>query len=194
MFDTYQDIDIVKSILSGNTKLFEKIIERYEIAIQRYIYNIVGNTQTSEDLSQDVFISVYNKLYTFNEEYKFSTWIFQIAKNKCIDYMRKNKNKIEIEYCEGNISASNDELPDEIIEFMETKKSILEFIKSLNEIDKQILMLRYTKNKITFQQIAFILSMPESTIKKRYYRLYDNYQAYIDEKQSKGILKICSIK
>jgi RNA polymerase sigma-70 factor, ECF subfamily len=173
-----QDIDIVESILLGNTKLFEIIIERYEIAVQRFIYNMVGSRETSEDLTQDVFISAYNKLYSFNKEYKFSTWLFCIAKNKAIDYIRKNKKKVKIEYCEESISSTS-QSPENFVEFMETKKNILAFIKSLNETDKQILLLRYTKNKITFQQIALILNIPESTIKKRYYRLYDKYESFI---------------
>ena len=65
------------------------------------------------------------------------------------------------------------------MDLMETKRNILEFIKSLNEIDKQILLLRYTKDKITFQQIALILNIPESTIKKRYYNLHDKYESFI---------------
>jgi DNA-directed RNA polymerase specialized sigma24 family protein len=152
-----EDIDIVKSILMGNTELFEIIVNRYEIGIQRYIYNMVRNSETSEDLTQEVFISSYNKLYTFNREYKFSTWLFQIAKNKTIDYIRKN--------------------------------NILDFIKCLNEIDRQILFLRYTKNKITFQQIALILNMPESSVKKRYYRIYDRYELFISEKQNLKTLR-----
>ena len=100
-----EDIEIVKSILMGNTELFEIIVNRYEIGIQRYIYNMVRNSETSEDLTQEVFISAYNKLYTFNKEYKFSTWLFQIAKNKTIDYIRKNKNNVELEYCDGIASS-----------------------------------------------------------------------------------------
>ncbi|MBZ9634960.1 RNA polymerase sigma factor [Clostridium sp. FP1] len=82
------DKDIVKSILMRNIESFEIIINQYEIGIQRYIYNMVRNPETSEDLTQKVFISAYNKLYTFNSEYKFSTWLFQIAKNKAIAYLK----------------------------------------------------------------------------------------------------------
>jgi RNA polymerase sigma-70 factor (ECF subfamily) len=177
-----EDIDVVKSILMGNTELFEIIVNRYEIGIQRYIYNLVRNSETSEDLTQEVFISAYNKLYTFNKEYKFSTWLFQIAKNKTIDYIRKNKKKVELEYFD-RIASSVAQSPENFVEFSETKNNILEFIKCLNEIDRQILLLRYTKHKITFQQIALILNMPESSVKKKYYRIYDRYELFISENQ-----------
>jgi RNA polymerase sigma factor (sigma-70 family) len=183
-----EDIDIVKSILMGNTELFEVIVNRYEIGIQRYVYNMVRNSETSEDLTQEVFISAYNKLYTFNREYKFSTWLFQIAKNKTIDYIRKNKKKVDLEYCDI-IASSVDQSPENFVELMETKNNIFEFIKCLNEIDRQILLLRYTKNKITFQQIALILNMPESSVKKRYYRIYDRYELFINEKQNLKTLR-----
>jgi len=183
-----EDIDIVTSILMGNTELFEIIVNRYEVGIQRYIYNMVRNPETSEDLTQEVFISAYNKLYTFNKEYKFSTWLFQIAKNKSIDYLRKNKKRVDIEYFDG-IASSVDQSPESFVALSETKNTILEFIKCLNEIDRQILLLRYTKNKITFQQIALILNMPESSVKKRYYRIYDRYELFISEKQDLKILR-----
>jgi len=188
-----QDIDVVESILLGHSELFEIIIQRYEIAINRFIYNMVRNLETSEDLTQDVFISAYNKLYSFNKEYNFSTWLFSIAKNKSIDYIRKNKKKIEIEYCEEN-TPSRSNSPEDFVEFMETKRNILEFIKSLNETDKQILMLRYTKEKITFQQIGLILDIPDSTIKKRYYRLYDRYESFISVIHRETIIKNFSNK
>ena len=183
-----QDFDLVESILQGNTKAFEIIIQRYEISINRFIYNMIRNLETSQDLTQDVFISAYNKLSSFNKEYNFSTWIFTIAKNKSIDYIRKNKKKIDIEYCEENTPSTNHS-PEDFVEFMETRRNILAFIKSLNETDKEILMLRYTRDKITFQQIATILNMPASTIKKKYYRLYDRYESFIGVTHRAPIMK-----
>ena len=117
-------------------------------------------------------------MYSFNKEYKFSTWLFSIAKNKSIDYIRKNKKKVETSYFQETVSSTSLS-PEDFVDLMETKRNILEFIKSLNEIDKQILLLRYTKDKITFQQIALILNIPESTIKKRYYNLHDKYESFI---------------
>ncbi|MBC8061595.1 MAG: sigma-70 family RNA polymerase sigma factor [Clostridiaceae bacterium] len=181
-----QDIEIVESILRGNTKLFEIIIKRYELSVQRFIYNMLRSKEAAEDVAQDVFISAYNKLYSFNNEYKFSTWLFSIAKNKTIDYVRKNKKVVEIEYC-NEVTFSTSNSPENFVEFMETKKNVLEFIKSLNETDKQILLLRYTQEKTTFQQIALSLNMPESTIKKRYYSLYNKYVSFITVKLKKPI-------
>ena len=183
-----QDTEIVESILTGNTKLFEIIIERYELAVQRFIYNMIRNIETSEDIAQEVFISAFNKLYSFNSEFKFSTWLFSIAKNKTIDYIRKNKKTVELEYSKEDIFSTSNS-PENFVEFMETKKNILEFIKSLNETEKQILSLRYTKERITFGQIAIILNLPESTIKKRYYNLYNKYETFITVKIKEPILE-----
>ena len=188
-----QDIDIVESILLGNSNLFEIIIQRYEISIHRFIYNMVRSRESSEDITQDVFISAYNKLYSFNKEYKFSTWLFTIAKNKSLDYIRKNKRKTQIEYC-AEITSTESNSPESFVEFIETKKNILNFINSLNETDKQILLLRYTKDMITFKQMALILNMPESTIKKRYYKLYDRYESFIEVIHLKPIIKKFSSK
>src|SRR4051812_5783748 len=84
-----EDIELIRAVLKGDINSFEEIVARYEMGIVRFIYNMIRNKETAEDLTQEVFINAYKKLHSFRQEYKFSTWLYQIAKNKCIDHIRK---------------------------------------------------------------------------------------------------------
>ncbi|GAA0123690.1 RNA polymerase sigma factor [Clostridium faecium] len=182
--DVFEDINLVNNVLKGDVDSFNTIVNKYELMVVKFVYNILKQKEASEDITQEVFITVYNKLYMYNKKFKFSNWILQIAKNKTIDYIRKH-NKI----CESNIDeayhlSSKDMSPEQIAEYKETKEDIKKYIDKLNENDKQILILRYSQN-LTFSDIAEILKMTESTVKGRYYRIRENYKAYVKEKEVK---------
>ena len=174
-----QDKEIVERILNGDVQAFELIINRYEMSIARFIYQMVRDKETAEDLTQEVFILAYNKLFTYKSDYKFSAWLYRIARNKTIDYIRKEGKVKSVNLDDIGPICSNESSPEEIIEFRELKETIESFIKTLDIIDKQILILRYTKHELTFNDIADMLNMSLSSVKKRYYKIYDKYEKYV---------------
>ncbi|GKU27394.1 RNA polymerase sigma factor [Clostridium folliculivorans] len=182
-----EDKDIVKHVLQGEALYFEYIIDKYEGPILKYIYSFIGDRTMAEDLCQETFISVYNKLYTYNNISKFSTWIYSIAHNKSIDYLRKITKNREIAIDNIKDSLSREKSPQEIVEYKETLDSIEGFIKNLDIIDKQILYLRYAHPDVSFRDISNMMGMNESTVKKRYYRLYDKYEVYLDRNLKGGV-------
>jgi len=175
------DLELVELILKGNISAFEEIIRRYEMNIVNFIYNMIKDKSASEDLTQEVFIVVYKKLYTFKKEYKLSTWLYQIARNKAIDYMRKNKKYYELDIQDVSVT-SREMSPESFVEFRETKALIQQFIKLLNDTDRQILSLRYCKDTLTFKEIAEIMDMGEAAVKKRYYKIHEKYDRFIEGK------------
>jgi len=174
-----QDKEIVERILNGDVQAFELIINRYEISIVRFIYQMVRDKETAEDLTQEVFILAYNKLFTYKSDYKFSAWLYRIARNKTIDYIRKEVKVKSVNLDDIGPICSNESSPEEIIEFRELKETIESFIRTLDIIDKQILTLRYTKHELTFNDIADMMNMSLSSVKKRYYKIYDKYEKYL---------------
>ena len=178
-----EDLQLVEDVLKGNVDAFEDIIERYEMGIANFIYSIIKDKTTTEDLTQEVFIVVYKKLYTFKNEYKLSTWIYKIARNKAIDYLRKRTRNNEV-YIQDVCVTSREMSPESFAEFRETKTFIQQFINTLNDIDKEILTLRYCKDTLTFKEIAEVVDMGESAVKKRYYKIYEKYERFIEGKNS----------
>jgi len=178
------DLLLVQQVLSGNIDSFNIIVNKYELTILKFIYNIVKDKEAAEDIAQEVFITVYNKLYTYKSGYKFSNWLFQISRNKCIDYMRKYKRVYEANVEDISI-ISNDLSPDAVVEYIETKSIVEEFIRNLNDIDRHIITLKYLDDYITFGDVAEILGLSESAIKRRYYKTREKFKEYIAVKEKR---------
>lgn len=173
-----EDLILVEGTLNGKIKSFEDLVSKYEIVVMRFIYSMIKDKQISEDITQEVFITVYNKLYTFDSKYKFYSWILRIAKNKCIDHIRKYS-KINETNIDETLGISSKEIsPENIIEFKETKEIIRRYINSLGELDKQIIMLRYSSD-VTFSEISKILDISESSVKRRYYKIKEQFKKYM---------------
>lgn len=173
-----EDLRLVLEILKGNIDSFNILVNKYELSILRFVYNTVRDKEAAEDITQEVFITVYNKLYTFNKEYKFSNWLFQIARNKCIDYVRKYKRVYEANVEEVGEMVSREISPEQSTEFKEVKKLIENFLETLNDTDKQIILLRYSDDDMTFSDIAEVLRLGESVVKKRYYKARERFREY----------------
>jgi len=83
------DAELVVRALSGRADGFEELVRRYQRPIVAYVYRMVGDYDAALDLTQEVFIRVYNSLGRYRAEFKFSTWIYRIAHNAAIDHLRR---------------------------------------------------------------------------------------------------------
>ncbi|WP_125153968.1 RNA polymerase sigma factor [Clostridium rectalis] len=179
------DSKLIDEVLDGNIDGFNILVNKYEMSILKFVYNMVNNKETAEDITQEVFITIYNKLYLYKKQYKFSNWIFQIAKNKCIDYIRKYKRVYESNIEDMNNMISKEPGPEQSIEFKEIKETLEKFINSLEEVDKQIISLRYSKDNLTFSDISNIMNMSESSVKRRYYKAREKFKEEISFKEKR---------
>src|SRR5215471_5244226 len=84
------DGELVVTAIKGREASFEELVRRYQRPIAAYIYRMVGDYDAALDLTQDVFIKVYNSLARYRSEFKFSTWIYKIAHNTAIDHLRRH--------------------------------------------------------------------------------------------------------
>src|SRR5918912_2953475 len=84
------DCDLVTRAAAGREDGFEELVRRYQRPIAAYVYRMVGDYESALDLTQEVFIKVYNSLARYRSEYRFSTWIYKIAHNAAIDHLRRH--------------------------------------------------------------------------------------------------------
>src|SRR2546421_2454040 len=87
------DGELVQSALAGRESSFEELVRRYQRPIAAYVYRMVGDYDSALDLTQEVFIKVYNSLGRYRSEFKFSTWIYRIAHNAAIDHLRRGASR-----------------------------------------------------------------------------------------------------
>src|SRR5437899_12877732 len=84
------DVELVQTAIAGREASFEELVRRYQRPIAAYVYRMVGDYDSALDLTQEVFIKVYNSLSRYRSEFKFSTWIYKIAHNAAIDHLRRS--------------------------------------------------------------------------------------------------------
>jgi RNA polymerase sigma-70 factor, ECF subfamily len=86
-----QDFDLIDSILDGNLKDFELLINKYQPNIFRLSIGLLHNREDAEELTQDIFIKLYHSLSTFNKKSAFSTWLYRLTINTCLNALKKKK-------------------------------------------------------------------------------------------------------
>lgn len=172
----YSDRQLVTNYLAGDEKSLEVLIKRYLKPIYSFVYRYVGNGQEAEDITQEVFVKIWRNLKKFDQNKNFKTWIFSIAKNTSINWLRKKKaipfSNFENEEGENMLAetlADPAPLPNEILEQAGIAKILNVAINKLNPKYRMVLFLYYNDH-FTFREIAEILDEPINTIKSRHRR------------------------
>jgi len=97
---------IIARVLSGETDAFRELVERYQTGLIIHCENILNDRQDGEDMAQEAFIKAFNNLNTFSsDKARFSTWLYRIASNLCVDFLRKNKKAVNVEDIEQYTQA-----------------------------------------------------------------------------------------
>ena len=87
----YSDEQLVQQFLAGDEKAFEKLVEKYLKPLYNFIFQLVRDKDTANDITQDVFVKIWKSISSYDSQKKFSTWIFAIAKNTAFDFLKKKK-------------------------------------------------------------------------------------------------------
>ncbi len=177
------DQQLIASYLAGDEKSLEILIHSYLKPIYSFVLRYVGNEQEAEDITQEVFVRAWRNLKKFDQKKKFKTWIFSIAKNASIDFLKKKKAIPFSEFsARGETSplwgGENDfaetladpaPLPDKIFEQSSIGEALNTVMSHLTPKYRMVLFLRYNDH-FTFREIAEALGEPLNTIKSRHRR------------------------
>lgn len=170
-----EDYEIIKQILSGNINKFSIIQNKYYYLIFSLVKKIIKDPDDIEDIIQETFIKAYSKLITYNNDHSFSSWIYKIASNNCIDFIRRKKklsyDNIIDEYNaeEGFQIEDITFMPDKDIMNTERSKIIKDTIKHLPDRYKLLIKLRY-EDELKCEDIATQLNIPLGTVKTHLFR------------------------
>lgn len=172
----YSDEHLVERYLAGDEASLEMLVKRYLAYIYSFIYRFVGASDYAEDITQDTFVRVWKNLKKFDQQKSFKTWIFSIAKNASIDFLKKKKtlpfSYFENEKGENVLSETlydESPLPSEVFEQKELAEKVHVFIDSLSPSYRVVLFLHYNEH-FTFQEISDSLEESIHTIKSRHRR------------------------
>ena len=146
----------------------EKIYREYYDTVFKYLFCLTHDKELSEDLVQETFVRMIKNIDKFEGKSKLSSWLCEIAKNLWIDYIRKNKRKVELNENEELNIQSEQNIENEYIE-REDENKVFEKIKALDEISQKIMYLR-VKGEMSFKEIGDILGKSENWARVTFYR------------------------
>jgi RNA polymerase sigma-70 factor (ECF subfamily) len=167
----------MKQVLKGDHNAFGEIVEIYKDKVYQLCYRMLGNQYEAEDVAQEAFLRAYLNIQRYDDNRKFSTWLYRITTNLCIDRIRKRKPVCHLDaQLEGSDSltlysqiASSSYLPEKEVENMELQESIQQAILMLPEKYRAVIILRYIE-ELSLEEISGILDMPVGTVKTRLHR------------------------
>lgn len=147
----------------------DAIYKKYCKCVYNFLYKLTNDIELSEELTQETFYTAIKKINTLNKKERIRTWLYQIAKNKWKDYLKKNK-KANIDLDENTVEnlVANCDIEEDMI----AKDNIIEFYKKIHMLDidtREIIYLKIIRN-FTFKEISQILGKNEEWARTKFYR------------------------
>ncbi len=171
------DGTLVKQVLAGNQDAFEQLVRRYHVSLFNFICHILGDYDLSCDITQQVFLQLYISMPTLRTGEPLKAWLFQVARNRCLDELRRKKAVHFSDLEEANeddlspieIMPDTRPLPEEIAEHHDLQVKLRQAINNLPPKFRSVVLLRYT-GQLSFSEIGKTLNMPEATAKTYFQR------------------------
>ena len=186
------DGELIVSAIGGTTDGFEELVRRYQRPITGYVFRMLGDYDSALDVTQEVFIKVYNSLTKYSAEYKFSTWLYRIAHNAAIDHMRRNSvtpQSIEAENADGTYQIqieSRQPSPEEDHERREWRTEIDSVVRCLPSAYRDLILLRHSRD-MSYDEIAEVTGLPLGTVKNRLFRAREMMRDIFIERGFTGV-------
>ena len=185
-----EDDALVKKAKGGDEVAYKKLVDKYRRALYFHILKMIKDKEQVNDLVQETFVKAFDNLSTYSTNYAFSTWLYRIATNHTIDYLRKKKLQTlsidePVQTRDGEMRM---QLPDESagtdrhIIRTQRQKIVQEAISDLPEKYRKVIQLRHMEEK-SYQEIADVLDLPLGTVKAHIFRARELlYKALKDKK------------
>ena len=183
-----QEAQIVRRVLQGDVNAFERLVTEYEKAVYAIAQRMTGNAEDAADMTQETFIKAYNSLQSFRGDSKFSVWLYRIASNVCLDFLRSRSRKptvsLSVEDDEGEEGqldiADESQSPELLMERGLTRDAVRRGLDTLPPDYRQILLLREIQG-LSYDEIAAVLEIEVGTVKSRIFRARKRLCAFLVE-------------
>lgn len=184
-----RDAKIVQLVLEGDKDSYGLLIDAYRDRIINYLTRMTGNRYEAEELAQEAFVRAYFALRSFNPQYKFSTWLYKIATNLCINHLKKRRRWVHVDDYQDGDGAPAWILPDTrsysspaaAIDREELQRQIQEAMQQLPPVYRTVVVLRHIHG-LSYQEIAEVADLPIGTVKSRLGRGRSKLTAYLKDR------------
>jgi RNA polymerase sigma-70 factor (ECF subfamily) len=189
---TLTDGELIAGFIGGRADGFEELVRRYQRPITGYVFRMIGDYEASLDVTQEVFIKVYNSIEKYCPDYKFSTWLYRIAHNAAVDHLRRNSvtpQSLETENADGAYEIqieSRLSSPEQDRERSEWRTEIDAVVRCLPPAYRDLILLRHSRD-LSYDEIAEVTGLPLGTVKNRLFRAREMMRQIFIERGFTGI-------
>lgn len=172
------DEELVKAAKAEDLGAFDELVKRHEVKIYNLCYRILRDQNDARELAQDSFVKAYRAIGKFDGRSSFSTWLYRIAVNNCINFLKKRPREVSLEYPFEGISTYN---PEATYRQRMMGKAITQAIAMLPEVQRAVFSLKQIEG-MSYKEIAQHLGKSVGTIKASHHQAVNNLKNYLKNK------------
>jgi len=181
------EADLVKRAKRGDLQSYDELVKRYQERIYATLYHMTGNHEDANDLAQDAFIKAYSALNSFKGGSSFYTWLYRIAVNKTINFIKQKKKKFHLSLNDIDFNAEHDpdlmalisdKTPNRDIALSELQKKLNEALLKLSEPHRMVVVLHDVQG-LSHDEIADIMDCNIGTVRSRLFYARQQLQGFL---------------
>ncbi|MCJ7855228.1 sigma-70 family RNA polymerase sigma factor [Lachnospiraceae bacterium NSJ-143] len=160
---------LIKKARKGDGRAFSMLIENHERFVYNVVYRITGNQEDARDAAQEAFLKAFRNFESYDESSAFSTWLYRIAVNTAIDYLRKRKKESSISFEDYMAEEKPESVSSSVEEKVISNEGVSKIIEAVNSLDeefKTVIVLRDMEG-MDYKEISEITGCPVGTVKSR---------------------------
>ena len=181
-----QELAVIRRVQRGDTDAFEALVAAYEKNVFNVALQMTGNREDAQDMTQEAFLKAYSSLSSFRGDSKFSSWLYRIVSNVCLDFKRRQGRRpssaLTVEDDEGeNIQldiADESQSPEALLERKMTREAVRAGLQQLPDEQRQILLLREIQG-LSYEEIGEAMGLEAGTVKSRIFRARKKLCAFL---------------
>jgi RNA polymerase sigma-70 factor (ECF subfamily) len=150
----------------GDADAFAFLVETYETSVYRLALRMCGNTHDAEEVAQEAFVAAWKGLPAFRGESKFSSWLYQLTTNACLDLLRREKRHRAAVPLDEQAELSGEDTPPRAAENAELRDTLQAALQELSDDHRQIFLLRQMR-QLSYDEIGALLGLESGTVKSR---------------------------
>ncbi|MEW6155909.1 MAG: sigma-70 family RNA polymerase sigma factor [Verrucomicrobiota bacterium] len=184
-----EELALVKRAQEGDLAAYDELVRRYQERIYGTIYHMTSNHEDANDLAQEAFIKAYRALKSFKGDSSFFTWVYRIAVNKTINFLKQRKNRVHMSLNDLDFNAEHD--PDLIaliseknprreLNLTELQEKLNEALLKLSDIHRLVVTLHDVQG-LSHEEISKIMDCNTGTVRSRLFYARQQLQAYLSD-------------
>lgn len=172
-----EELAVIRRVQRGDQNAFALLVTAYESNVYNLALQMTGNREDAQDMTQEAFLKAYRSLPSFRGDSRFSSWLYRIVSNVCLDYRRRQVRRpsasMSLEDSEGDTIqmdvADESQSPEKVLEQKMTREAVRRGLAQLPEDQREILLLREIQG-LSYEEIGEVLQVEPGTVKSRIFR------------------------